>query len=338
MGKEIIRVGLVGVGAIAQVAHLPAYRKTRGMELSALCDVDEEKTGIVAQRYGIPNVYSRIDDMLRDGGVDVIDVCVPNHMHFDVVSRAIDSGKDVICEKPLSLNGRDARAIVDLAKKKKVRLLVAFNNRFRMDTSIIKTKIEQGELGRVIYMKTGWIKKKFTLYRQPWTFTRELSGGGAFMDMGIHLVDICLWFLGYPKVRRVEAFTYREHPDRDVEDGGVSSITTEDDVHIFIEVSWGLAVKSGFNYLRVYGTEGSVHLDPFCLYRTIGNKVVERTPKLSKSRENIFTESYRHEIEYFGEVLRKNLPPPRLEEQIILHDVLDAIYESAGNGSEVHPG
>ncbi|MFQ6102843.1 MAG: Gfo/Idh/MocA family protein [Candidatus Glassbacteria bacterium] len=330
-----IRIGLVGVGAIAQVAHLPAYDKIQGIEVTALCDRDEEKTSVVAGRYGIRKVYTRYEDLLGDPEIDAVDVCIPNYLHYDVVTQAVERGKDVICEKPLSLNSNEAKRIVNLVEKHNRKLLVAFNNRFRLDTSIIKARIEQGELGKIMYLKTGWLKKKFSLFRQPWAFSRMEAGGGAFIDMGIHLIDVCLWLLGYPEVKRVSAFLHNGREEGSVEDGGIALIVTEGDVSIFVEVFWGLHLKEGFHYLNVYGENGSAQLDPFCIYGGANGEIVDKTPKITKSRENIFIESYRHEIEYFVEVLGGRADPPRLEEQIILHEAIDAIYRSARDGTEI---
>lgn len=335
MGEKSIRVGLVGVGAIAQVAHLPAYQKVRGLEIAALCDSDDEKTAVVAKRYGVKKVYHEYTDLVQDPTIDVIDVCTPSYLHHGVVTEAIKRGKDVICEKPLALDSKQVKEIVGLVRKHGRKLLVAFNNRFRLDTSIIKRRIEKEDLGRITYIKTGWLKKKFSKYRPPWVFSKKLSGGGAFMDMGIHLIDVSLWLLGYPEAERLSAFTYTDMAGREVEDGGMAFIHAKGGTLISIEVSWGLCLREAYHYLNVYGTSGSAHLEPFSLFGTKEGKVIERTPKISKTRENIFTESYRHEIEYFGEVLRGNAPPPRLEEQIILHEVLDSIYVSASNGQEV---
>jgi predicted dehydrogenase len=335
MGEQIIRVGIVGVGAIAQVAHLPAYQKVKGMQVVALCDSDEAKTGVVAKRYGVKKIYQQYEDLLRDPSVSVVDVCTPNFLHHGMVTSALESGKDVICEKPLALNSGQVKDIVYLVKKQGRKLLVAFNNRFRLDTSIIKKRIEKGELGQVTYIKTGWIKKKFSQYRQPWALSRKLAGGGAFMDMGIHLIDVGLWLLGYPRVERLSAFTYTDAAGREVEDGGMAFIVAKDGSLLAIEISWGQCLRQGYHYLSVYGRAGSAHLEPFCLFGTKDDVIIERTPKLSKTRENIFTESYRHEIDYFGEVLRGNAPPPPMEEQVILHEVLDAIYISAHERQEV---
>jgi predicted dehydrogenase len=335
MGDQIVRVGLVGAGAIAQVAHLPAYQRVRGVHVVALCDSDAGKTDVVAQRYGVKKIYYRYEDLLDDPAVDVVDVCTPSHHHHEVVMKAVEAGKDVICEKPLALNAEQVKDIVAKVKKKGRKLLVAFNNRFRLDTSIIKGRIERGDLGRVTYIKSGWIKKKYTQHHPPWALSRKLAGGGAFMDMGIHLIDAGLWLLGYPRVERLSAFTYTDEAGQDVEDGGLAFIVAKDHTVIAIEVSWGQCLKEGYHYLNVYGDSGSAHLEPFCLFGTKEKSIVERTPKISKSRENIFIESYRHEIEYFAEVLRDHAKPPPADEQVILHEVLDAIYLSAGKGQEI---
>jgi len=336
MSVGAIKVGLVGVGAIAQVAHLPAYNKIHGMDVVALSDVNVEKTNAIAERYGIKKVYRDYEDLIADPEINVIDVCTPNHIHYDVVMRAIEGGKDVICEKPLSLNSKETKSIVHAVRAQKRKLLVAFNNRFRLDSSIIKNRIERGELGKIKYLKTGWLKRMFSPNRRSWTLSPDQAGGGAFIDLGIHLIDICLWLLGYPEGKKVSSFVYTDRGEDSVEDGGVAVIETVSGVSIVVEISWGLFIKESYHYLNIYGSDGSAHLDPFSILGSKDGRIADKTPKISKSRENIFIESYRHEIEYFGEVLRGKAEPPRIDEQVILHEIIDAIYDSARKGTAIH--
>jgi len=237
MKKGTIRVGLVGVGAIAQVAHMPAYHKIDGIDVVALADSDVKKVNVVAERYGIKKISRDYEELISDSEIDVIDVCTPNHLHSEVVTKALEGGKDVICEKPLSLNSREAKNIVAAVKKYDRKLLVAFNNRFRLDSSIIKSRIERGELGKVIYLKTGWLKRKFSPHQRPWTLSADQAGGGAFIDMGIHLIDISLWLLGYPEGRKVSSFIYSGRGEGGVEEGGMAFIETTSGLSIVVEVS-----------------------------------------------------------------------------------------------------
>ena len=98
MARKNLRLGLVGVGAAAQISHIPALKKTEGLELLALCDRDPEKAARVAAKFQIPKVHPRIDDLLADDELDAIDICTPNYLHAPMATAALEAGKHVLCE------------------------------------------------------------------------------------------------------------------------------------------------------------------------------------------------------------------------------------------------
>ena len=108
MARKNLQLGLVGVGAVAQIAHIPALKRTEGLELLALCDRDPEKAARVAQKFQIPRVHARFDDMLADEAIDAIDVCTPNFLHAPMATAALEAGKHVLCERPLARSAEEA--------------------------------------------------------------------------------------------------------------------------------------------------------------------------------------------------------------------------------------
>ena len=104
--KDNVRLGLVGAGAISQLAHLPVLSKLKGAELVALCDNDGPKASAIAERLKIPDVFTDIEDLLELDQVDAVVIATPNHLHEPHVLRALKSKVDVLCERPLSLTSR----------------------------------------------------------------------------------------------------------------------------------------------------------------------------------------------------------------------------------------
>ena len=178
------------MGAIAQVVHLPILSKLKEVELVAVCDIDKSKAKYVGERYGVKRFYGDPKAALGDGGIDAVVVCTPTNTHRDIALLAIESGVDALVEKPIARNYAEAVEIADVAKKHKRNVMVGMNNRFRPDSMILKSFVENGELGKIFYVKAGWLRKQSV--SSPWFTSKEESGGGVFLDLGIAVMDLAL--------------------------------------------------------------------------------------------------------------------------------------------------
>ncbi len=101
--NDPIRVGVLGAGAIAQVAHLPVLRRLPGVEVGAICDNDVGKAQALAARFDVKDTYDDIEEVLRYANVDVVVICTPNHLHEIHATAALAAGVHVLCERPLAL-------------------------------------------------------------------------------------------------------------------------------------------------------------------------------------------------------------------------------------------
>src|SRR5262247_999795 len=135
--KPNIRVGVVGAGAIAQLAHLPLLSKLRGAQLVALCDNDRPKARALADRFAIPDVFTDIEDLLELDELDAVVVATPNHLHEPHVLSALAAGVHVLCERPLSLTSRGVERILTAAARAGRVVSVANNHRYRTDVQAL---------------------------------------------------------------------------------------------------------------------------------------------------------------------------------------------------------
>src|SRR5688500_1290029 len=154
--KPAIRIGVVGVGAIAQIAHIPVLSKMRGAQLVALCDNDRPKARSLADRFGVPDVFTDIEDLLEFDELDAVVVATPNHLHEPHVLSAIAANVDVLCERPLALGAEGVDRIVAAAERAGRKVLVANNHRFRNDVQALDSFVRGGELGRLQSVRMGW--------------------------------------------------------------------------------------------------------------------------------------------------------------------------------------
>ena len=153
--KENARIGIVGAGAISQLAHLPVLSRMRGAELVAICDNDQAKARDLADRFAIPDVFNDIEDLLELDELDAVIVATPNHLHEPHTLSALAAKRHVLCERPLALTSRGVERILAAAARVGCTVTVANNHRYRTDVQTLSRFIEGGELGKIIGMRAG---------------------------------------------------------------------------------------------------------------------------------------------------------------------------------------
>jgi len=325
------RVALIGAGAIAQVVHLPMLSRMRGVEIAAVSDRDAHTARTIADRYGTRAVEAqRIWD---DPTIQGVVVSTPSHRHEENVRDALRAGKHVLCEKPLALSAEAVRGLLaeDGAAD---RLMVGMNQRFRPDAQALRSFVVSGELGDTFYLKTGWLNRTRPSGRlRSWRLMRS-AGGGALMDLGLQMLDLALWTLGYPRPLRVSAHTHRAG-EAEVEDAAVLLLHLEGGRVVNLEVTWALISRRDRQFLHVLGTSGSGSLAPLQVFRQMDTGMVDVAPSLPAGSENLYTASYRNQLQYFMEAVRgeKRLETPA--EHVRLMRIMEAAYQSAEEGREI---
>ena len=333
-----IRIGVIGVGGIAQVSHLPAYARIPGVSVTALCDLDLAKGQRVATRFNVPRVTKSYQDLIDMDEVDAVDICLPNHLHAPAAIAALEAGKHVLCEKPFSRNSKEAEQMVAAAKKQKKLLMSGFNNRYREDAAILKRFVAEGELGTVYYAKTGWLMQPANWGGESWKTKKRYAGGGVLLDLGTQMIDTTLWLLGMPKVEAVTANAY-PRPQRDeLETSAAALLRVEGGVTITLEVSLGLLMERDFAYLNLFGDRGAALMNPLRLHKEMHGSLVNVTPALTTGR-NIYKLSYENELRHFVDCVRGDaVPVSSGEDALIVLRVLEATYQSALEGREIRLG
>jgi predicted dehydrogenase len=328
-----VRVALLGAGSIAQVVHLPILTRMRGVEVAAIADRDEHTARTIAGRFGVPRVATRSAEVLTDD-VDAVVVCTPSNRHEDQVRAALRAGKFVLAEKPLALTSAGVASLLE-EDGARGRLMVAMNQRFRPDAIALKQFVAGGELGEVFYLKTGWLNR----YRprgRTWRDRKSTAGGGAFMDLGLQMLDLGMWILGYPHPERISAHMYAR-AGSEVEDSAVVVLRLADDRVINLECTWNLPAQRDRQYLHLMGTAGSGSLAPLAVFKEMPAGLAEVTPPIPATRENLFTASYRNELAYFMDVVRGERDAPAPAEHGVLMRLVEAAYRSATERRELEP-
>lgn len=329
-----VRVGVIGAGAITQVAHLPVLRKLKGIEVVAICDTDMPKARALADRFKVPDAFSDIEELLEYEKLDAIAICTPNHLHEPHVMAALSANLHVFVERPLALNTAEVQQVLRAAEKKKRVLMVALNHRYRSDVQIVRSFVQSGELGKVQSVRGSWHVFRPSRSQLGWRTRRDEAGGGAILDLGYAILDLGLWFADGPKPVRVSA-SLDLAGDGNVEPSGSAFVVCENDFSVFLDVTWRHIGEGERFGVGIRGSRGTAGINPLHVWKELHGVPTDVAPTGSIGRENPFTASYRAEWAHFMACIRGQATAPDNKEQITLHRVIDAIYQSAKEGRDV---
>jgi len=330
-----IRVGILGMGVIAQTAHLPVLAKMRGVQVTALCDNDAAKARTLAQRAGVRDVFDDVDELLEAPALDAVVVCTPNHLHEVHVLSALRAGKHVLCERPFALQARGVERILAAAEKAGRVVMVANNQRFRHDAQALDAVLRKGDLGTIRGVRAGAYRHRATL--APWRHRRAEAGGGAFLELGLPLLDLAGWLTDFPRIVRVSVTMDRARGANAVEEAAVVLIECKGGFTVTMDVHAAYVGTEERWWFEVLGSTGSARLAPLRVAREVRGRVVDASPSGAGTRDTAFIQSYRSELAHFVAAIRGDVPyePPR--DQVRVHKLVDLIYRAADEGAEIRP-
>lgn len=272
-----VRVGVIGLGI--GMGHATRYRECPQAELVAICDRDTAWLEHAQQSLHAPHAFTDYRDLLRSPDVDAVSICLPTVLHAQATIRALRAGKHVLCEKPMATNAKEAEAMAAAARTAGKVLMISQNQRFTPEAQYLKRRVEEGELGDIYFVRTGW-RRPMGMFPSPvsrratgivdrnW-FNQRAMGGGVLRDLGSHMLDLSLWLLGFPQVSEILSANYAMFtPDHaaaygrraDAEDLAAGMIRFSNGASLQLEVSFGSFVESEVVFLELYGARGGAAL------------------------------------------------------------------------------
>ena len=336
-----VRYAVVGAGAIAQLAHLPVLSKMRGAQLVALCDNDAEKARALADRFGIPDVFTDLEELLDSDELDGVVIATPNHLHEPHALSALRAGVDVLCERPLALSARGVERVLAAAQKADRKVLVGNNHRFRSDVQALGRFLSNGELGKIVAVRAG------AYAQEPpggWRQRRAESGGGAFLEHGFNLLDLALWLANFPEPVRVSAHKQGasaaprargQAPAVAVEDSMLVGIECDGELSIGLDVTWSYVGEHERHWFEVVLTHGSARLAPLRVVKELNGRAVDVSPSGAAARESAFLQSYRAQLAHFVAVLAGETPYEPPTDQVVVARLVEGVYRAADERKEL---
>ena len=341
-----LRIGLVGCGEVCEHKHLPALQRVRGARVVAAADTDAARVNRVADRYGIPSRFASVQALLEAGVVDVVGVLVPPAQHAQVALPAMNAGAHVLVEKPLTLTLDEADTLVAAAQHASGHVLMGFHMRWHRLMVAAREAMRVSMVGNVEGVRAVWNSPRPDAGIPDWK-RRRASGGGALVELAVHLFDLWRVVLG---TEIVEVFVLSRNGQRQDESAVISarlangtlatatiSERTSHNIELEIFGDRGRLVVSGqrfdgFEYYGVKETGGMLRPRLRNLVRT-----ARELPRgLARMRSlGDYGDSYRAQWQHFVDVITQNVEP----QSALMdgHAALRAVLAAAASASRGEP-
>ncbi len=353
----MLKVCIIGAGMIAKRAHIPAYKAYPEIyEIAAVSDFYEEAAKNCAAEFGIKNYYTDAEKMLIEQKPDVVSICAPNMLHKEYTMLALKHGANVLCEKPLELSYKNAKEMFSYAESQGKLLMACQSLRFLPERQKAYEMVLAGEIGYVHYADVSRIRRRGI---PTWGkfHIKEFSGGGAFLDIGIHSLDSAVWLMGNPKPVSVKANMIKIHVDElgtaesagalkggvdnkgfnpddmDVESFSSGRVTFENGAVLNFKVAWAANLKEENNII-LSGKKCGVDMENRKIYSGV-DTVDELNCEPNGFSYDAF---YGHHclVENFANAINgKAELAVKPEETLNVTAIMEAAYLSAESGEEV---
>jgi predicted dehydrogenase len=347
-----IKIGVIGTGSIAQM-HLGAYVTNPDVELVAVSDINAERAQAVADQYGAKRTYGDPNDLLADPEVDGVSICTWNNSHASWAIAAVQAGKHVLVEKPISRTYAEALELKRVVEEHDRVVQVGFVRRHFLNCQVLKSFIDAGDLGDIYYAKASCIRR----VGNPggWFADKDVAGGGPLLDIGVHVIDLCWYLMGSPQATAVSGHIYSHLGNRanltnmprykvsdydpaknSVEDLANAVVRFDNGASLLVDASYSLhAVKNSID-VEVYGNKGGAELEPELRIATERHDTVINIEPQIASRADEIKVGFTNEIANFVDASlgrAESIAPAWHGVEIM--KILDGIYASADSGKEI---
>ena len=344
-------IAIIGCGRIANFAHLPALSKMEDVRIKYACDLLIEKANAVVEKYGAEQAITDYKIALADPEVQTVFVLTPNYAHYVITMDALKAGKNVMCEKPITVNYALSKEMADEAEKQGKLLNIGVCNRFQESVCRIAEMNKQGLLGNIYHVYCSFRAHR-SIPGLGGSFTNKAeSGGGVLIDWGVHSLDLILYILGGAELKSVSANTYCEmakdmkaykytgmwaEETKRIEDGVndvddfVTGFIRTNKASISFNGAWAQNIAKRDTYIDFLGDKGGVRLDYCGHFTYFKDDLTEERPEF-----DIPDMYYREDSDFLDacETGRRNRS--HISEILESAKLLDAIYQSAEEKREI---
>lgn len=346
------KVAVIGCGTIANAAHIPSYMANPTAEIKYFCDVILERAQQCVEKYGCGEAIPDYHTILNDPEVEAVSICVPNKMHAPIAIECLRAGKNVLCEKPAARTYQEALEMQKVQHETGKVLNIGVVNRFNTGVNVIKSMIDQGDLGDIYHVYVSFRTHRSIPGLGGAFTTHAIAGGGVLIDWGIHYLDIVMYCLGDPKPVTVTGQAYSKlgkdlknyaymnmwagPPDYsgtyDVDDFVTGMIRTEGPT-ISLNGAWAQNIGVQETYIDFLGDKAGIRLQygsDFKVYSFKSGALLETEAKYHS------VDMFQNEIDSFLNCIRTGEKlPSHIDTVIHSSRMIQAIYDSSESRSEI---
>jgi predicted dehydrogenase len=342
----MIKLIIIGSGQVVSTTHLPNLMLLKDeVEVVGIVDTQLEKAKALASQYKIPKVSSDYKELISQIQPDAALVTVPNRFHCQTSIDLLEQGIHVFCEKSPATNGNDALKMEQASLENDKLLTYGFHFRYSNDAAYIQQLIQSGEFGKVYHLNIKWLRRRGI---PGWgSFTkREIQGGGPLIDLGIHFLDLGMFFLGNAKPQVVLSSASDligrkgghgfmgewDGKEFSVEDGLFAFIRFENDISIALSTSYAINMEAeNDKQVSIYGERMGAELFPLKLFGESHSRQFI-TSFMSEESQELHLKCVRNFIRAVGG--REPLLVTA-HQGTQVQTLVDAIYESAETGKAI---
>lgn len=337
-----LKAAIIGGGHIADTNHIPALKQASAqVELVAVCSRDHQKARALADKHGIAHAFDSTSDLYRVCSPDVVVICTPNNLHHPQTIEALEHNCHVFCEKPPAISAQHARDMANLAAAKGRVLAYNFQLRQTSEWSLLMRCLSDGLLGDIYHIKAHFLRRRGI---PGWGYftDKTMQGGGALMDLGVHVLDLALYALGYPTPEQVLGNTYDFIGKRGgkglmgnwdpqkftVEDAAMAYLSFPNKASIMLSASFALNTQTDKDRnLEIFGSKGGVKLFPFTLHTEVAGELADiQFPYLEETDIQL-----KNTAAFLDACLGKPSTVCTAEQGAILQEIVERIYQSAAS-------
>jgi predicted dehydrogenase len=320
-----VQLGIIGLGHVGQI-HLRHGLRLANTEVVAVADISTKALN-KAKNAGVKTVFQNYEDLLRNSGIDAVVIALPTHLHLQCARQAAEAKKHIFLEKPIARNVQEASEIVLAARKNSVRLMIGYQLRFDEEFRSLKRKVNDGTLGDVEIAQATYISSGPFVHRAEgyapvpvpeWWFNRELTGGGALIDFGSHLINLLQWYFG-EIISINSCLGYRFNLD--FEDSATCLAKFKYGTRAVMNVGWFL---QGYQLkVEMYGTVGQAIGE-----RRLGSGLKTAVQMLTRGYSDFHKPRF-DELQYFVDCLANDTKPsPSGEEGLRDLEAISMAYDN----------
>jgi predicted dehydrogenase len=331
-------VGIIGLGIISDAHEKGVVDAGDIADLIAVCDINREKAESMGKKHNAA-VYTDYRDLLADPMVEVVDIILPHHLHYQVAKDCIDAGKHILIEKPLALSSSNGADLIDRANRKGIIFSVAENTRFVTAYLEVERILASGELGKILSVRT--LISGSEIYRltndQTWKGKKEGSGGGVLMDAAPHTFYLLKWLFGGIDI--LQAFENQLISQSEVEDNAIVIGTLKNSILFYSQFSFTVQAP-WTERLEINGCNGSIIIDqisnPVGMLFTGSNDFYGRKLDIPYDPENWKFNSIATEVaEFLRTVVNSGKPAVDALDANYAVYAVEKAYESSKTGKRI---